>query len=476
MAGSLSLTWAATSNLPLDHPYTLRNPEPFQVEKEYHRMIAEGRPRSFILPRPCERDLDSSLVCAETGAWAFRDSARGQRMTLSPVGGYEYRYLQENVNAFDLGLAVAGSTGPVAIRLDARMFTELHDRRDHPSFDREGLDRQDEQQSGSIAYSSYSRYRTTLSYDWSWGRLTAGRDAAHWGPGLYSNLVFKQESVPFNQLTFTTRLGPFVFHSLYGQLTIGDDWESNTSTDTRSVYAHRYEWQPWPDLLFGVSEQLILHNASVPFAFIPVVPLFIAKYSEKERTNNGNIAADVSLRFAGIAHLYSEFLIDDLQSPGTLFGDHWGNKWGWLAGAHFILSERGPETGAILEYARIEPWVYTHYLPNTAQTANLNHPLGNQDGPNSQSLRAKVYARGGAGWYVGLKAEALWKGSDTGTSVLDNHPETGFETKAFLGGDPEAEWSAAPHMAYRWRYLSVFFKAEWGLRTRLVAGGGQVAY
>ena len=460
---------AANPNQPLDRPFTLRNPSPFLVEAEFHRMAAGTAPRTFILPRPCFSEGDSSRVCSEGGGWRYEDSLRARALRVSPLGGYEYRYWGENVHAFELGLITDGRSGPVSFALDARMFSESHELPVHPSFDREAVDEQDETESGSVSYSSYARYRANLSYDWAWGRLSAGRDAAHWGPGMFGNLVFNQGAVPFNQITFTTRLGPITVQSLYGQLAIGSDWETNLSTDERHLYAHRYEWQPATNLLLGVSEQLVLFKQSAPFAFMPIVPLFIAKYSEKERLNNGNIAADLSWRVPGIGSAYTEFLIDDLQSPGSLFSDFWANKWAWLAGVHAIRDLPFAACGAILEYARVEPWVYTHYRENTSQTLNFDQPLGNQDGPNSQSVTAKAYARGKSGWYAGLKARALWKGTGPGSSALDIHPDT-LDKKVFLSGDPDAEITAGPSLSWTGKRFTLYLEATLGGVDRVVAG------
>jgi hypothetical protein len=469
VAVSQSAVWAdANPNQPLDRPYTLRNLEPFLVEAEHHRIIGSDKPWSDILPRPCVSALDSSQVCPEKGHLRYRNDPASQNLVFMPLAGYEYRYLHENASAVDFGIVTSGHSGPVSFYLDARMFSEFHEQADHASFDREPLDRQDEQASGSLAYSSYARYRANLDYDWSWGRLSAGRDAVHWGPGLLSNLVFHQDAIPFNQLTFTTHLGPLSVQSLYGELTIGEDWETNTSTDSRHLYAHRYELRVSPNTLIGISEQLVLHNQSAPFAFLPLVPLFIAKYSEKERLNNGNIAADVSYRFPGLATFYSEFLIDDLQSPGSFFSDHWGNKWGWMIGAHFIKDAGDLRMGAIMEYARIEPWVYTHYQPNSAQTAHFGHPLGNQDGPNSQSISTKAYLRRNGKAYASLAGRWGWKGRDAGSSLLDMHEGVG--EKSFLGPGTRFEFIASPCLSYQFGPANLLLRADWGAENALTAG------
>ncbi len=388
-----SLPAQPNPNLPLDHPYTLRDPNSLPTEMEMARQISGAGPQFYILPRPCFSELDSSRVCGETHGFTYRDSARNRQLSLSPQLGYEFRRLRENAHAFELGALASGNNGPVSFYLDARMFSESHEDRRDSSYDREFVERQDQTASGSVAYTSYSRFRANLSYDLSWGRFSAGRDAVHWGPSLYNNLVFNQNAVPFNQLTFTTHLGPVAVHTLYGQLEVEVDRVFGTDPKTRSVYAHRYEWNATQNLLLGISEQLIVYGYEEPFAFIPVMPLFIFKDDTWTRLNNGNIAGDFCYRLPGFARFYSEFLIDDIQSPTSLFDSQWGNKWGWTAGTQWVKSWRSWETGAALEYAHIEPWVYTHYLPATAQAANQGYPLGNQGGPGMERFT-------GAAWIV----------------------------------------------------------------------------
>jgi len=442
-------------NQPLDRPYTLLNSKPALLEAEYHRLILRDVPQSFTFPRPCWSELDSSNVCEFRKGWSISDTGRDRELRLSPLLGYEYRYLGSHVQAGDFGVVVEGGTGPVSFYLDARIYTEMYDDLFHPSYDREFVERQDENTSGSIAYTSYSRYRSNLSYDWSWGRITAARDALHWGPGQFANLVFQQDAVPFNQLTFTSHLGPVSVQSVYGQLAASDDWEHDSSSETKSVYAHRYEWRASRNIMFGISEQLVMYKATAPFAFLPVIPLFITKASEKERLNNGNIAGDVAYRIPGLGRIYSEFLIDDIQSPTSLFDDSWGNKWAWMTGAHWIQQMGAFQSGLILEYSRVEPWVYTHYLPHTAQAAHQDFPLGNSWGPNSQTAIAKVYLSSQNQWYISIRSDLVWKGTDSGSSLEDIHV-SGDERKEFLAGSPSPKWQFNPYGWISWHETMVY--------------------
>lgn len=454
-------------NLPLDRPYTLRTGHPDMLLAEYHRMVAGGGPRSYILPRACVSVLDSSRVCREGGTWTFLDSGHGGRLDISPLAGLEYRYRDEHVQAFDPGILATGGIGPVSFHLDARMFTEAHQDAGHPSYDREVLDRQDEEQSGTLAYTSYARYRSNASYDWSWGRLTVARDAAHWGPGMFHNLVFHQDAVPFNQLVFTTSLGPFTVSSLYGSLRIQGDGSGDYPADTlaRNLYAHRYEWRISRNWLAGISEQLILSGASAPFAFTPILPLFMAKGFEQERSNNGGIAGDLSYRIPGKGHLYAEFLIDDILSPTSLFDDFWGNKWAWMAGAHGILPLGRYQAGLVGEYSRVEPWVYTSYERDTHQAANAGFPLGNQLGPNSQAFTLKGYLGLPDAFHLSGRVDLQWKGDDLGSSLDDDR---NFDSpplrKEFLRGVGSPDILVTPAFAFRLRRLAAEARATVGAR------------
>lgn len=448
-------------NLPLDRPYTLRNAEPFLVEAELHRMAAGRGTRSHIFPRPCVSELDTARVCPEPSGVKVADTARSRALALSPVAELELRRQSDLAGALDFGIVAEGGSGPVSFRMDARMFTEIHSDTLHASYDREFIERQGEATGGS-AHSSYSRFRSDLSYDVGWGRLTVARDAVHWGPGHFGNPTFNQEGVPFNQVVFTTHLGPLSVQSLYGQLSLGRDWETDTTGEIRSLYAHRYEWRMTQDLLFAMSEQLILHKKEAPFAFIPVVPLYIVKATEKEKLNNGNISGDLSWRFRSMGVAYAELMLDDIQSPATLFGDHWGNKWAFLAGIHLVRDRGSRLGGLVAEYARAEPWVYTHKLPRTSQTAHFDYPLGNPLGPNSQALYLKAYLRKRETWYLAARADLTWKGTDAGSSLLDLHADSDGTRKEFLRGVDSPDFCFRPYAWRRWGRLAAYAELALG--------------
>jgi hypothetical protein len=361
-----------------------------------------------------------------------------------------------------------GALGPASFLIDARIFTE--NAGGGRAYDREGEDKQDEAATGTLSFDSYARFRGNLSLDAAFGRFTVARDAVHWGPGIFGNLVFQQDAVPFNHLKYAAALGPVRIVSLYGELIVGPGYLDSLSLKERKLYAHRYELALGPRILIGMSEQIIVYGHDAPFLFTPVFPLFIAKGLMNENANNGNLAWDASWRI-GPARLYGEFLLDDMESASSLFTkDYAQNKWGLLAGAQTAKEWPGLATGLIFEYSRLEPRVYSHFEPNTSQAANLDFPLGNQLGPNSQNLTAKAYARGARGWYGSAQVSLIWKGNGPGSSLNEPAPDNPFAPKGFLAGVEGPDIVFTPSLAWEGRWASLFLTADLGSRNSIIAG------
>jgi hypothetical protein len=348
-------------------------------------------------------------------------------------------------------MLAAGEKASASFALDARFYTDVGGDLDGISFDREQVDVQDGDVTGSISYKSYARYRGNFSLDLPVGRFGVARDAAHWGPGIFGNLVFNQDAVPFDQVNYTFTLGSLRVASLYGDLLIGTSQAySQENLRSRNLYAHRYELSLGKRVTAGLCEQLILFDQSRPYLFVPFFPLFIAKGFMYEEANNGNISVDLAVRVSDKGLVYGEFLVDDLESPTSFWTKNYvQNKWAMLVGAHWLANVPWGEAGAIAEFSRVEPWVYAHFNPNTAQTAHLGYPLGNPFGPNSMAVQMKPYFRFHRSGYFGLKSTWLWKGEGPGSGLNDSTPRNPTAPKDFLAGvdgpefqlDPEAVWA-----------------------------------
>jgi hypothetical protein len=442
----------------LDRPYTLRTLNYLPLLNNLHQQALSGG-QDGIFPRRdslWRKDLPKNPL--------FSWKGDGGYLAGSIVGGYEYRAsksLGDTIKAMDGGLLIRGYKDSVEFWLDARIYNEDHSAKNPRSWDREFLEVQDSV-NGDISYTSYARYRGHISAHLGWTRIDAGRDAVHWGPGYWGNLTFNQQGIPFPQLSMETTIGPLTVKSLYGDLLVSPSSMDRLNTRDRNLYAHRYEFQATKNLMIAINEQTIIDSINEPILFIPIVPQFMQKGQMSEEYNNGTLSMDFCYRKPGWFRVYSEFLLDDMASPVSLFkNDNVEAKWAYMGGVHFVRNFGPIESGFISEYARVEPWVYTHFNQNTAQVAHQGLPLGNPLGPNSQSIDAMVYGRFNNRLFGSLRTRWWWKGTDYGSQINDETPSSNhFDTpKSFLhdtnGDVVDMNFTLAPSFSYTYKYVGM---------------------
>ena len=314
-----------------------------------------------------------------------------------------------------------------------------------------------------MEYISYARYRGHMSLNMGFARFDVGRDIMHWGPGYYNNLALNQFSLPFNSMSVDLQVGPLTVVSIYGDLRIDKCNVNEGNKNARNLYGHRYELN-FGNLIFGISELQVVYDDNDIWLLVPIVPLFMEKGNYTENSNNGAISFDINYRLLNFARLYTEFFLDDLQSPTELIqNDDVQSKWAWMIGsqiAHdFEFKAHQLELGTLAEYARVEPYVYTHFKSNTAQLAHLEVPLGNQGGPNSQTIDWLLYSRFDHHWIASLHQRWFWKGTDIGSNLNDpNPPDHANVHKHFLRG-AQMQYSLTPILGYDGQFTS--FALEW---------------
>ena len=464
-------TMAASPVIGPEHTRNLKLLESSPMLFELHRQTTGDHLQYFAYPR---RDTNFIKRFRETEGTALLyvdnipgDSATERKATYglaaSMVGGVDYRggeALGDTIwPAVDGGLYLRGFIDSVDFVLDARIYDEGHSAEKPRSFDREFLEIQDAEDNSGIEYVSYSRYRAHFAFNYDWLRIDLARDVMHWGPGYYNNLTLNQFALPYNMLSMDMFVGPLHVLTFYGDLRIYNNNLNKKKDEQRHLFGHRYELAVGNGTL-GISEIQVLYENMKPWLFVPCVPLFMEKGNYSEYSNNGALAMDFNYRLFNWARIYTEFFLDDMESPVSLVqNDNIEAKWAWMVGlqaAHdFKVMGKLLEAGTIAEYARIEPYVYSHFHENTAQLANLGYPIGNQNGPNSQVVDWTVYGRFNGRIVASVRNSWFWKGTDYGSSVNDTTPITDHKKipKKFLDG-ASMEYSITPALAYEGRYVS----------------------
>ena len=471
-------TLAASPVVGPEHSRNLRTLEMVPMLFEYHRQTVGSNHQFFTYPAR-DTEFRKHFLETETNALLYYDNVNGTgiaghgladtlkapRMALatSLVGGIDYRggeTLGDTIwPGLDGGIYLRGFADSIEFVLDARIYDEGHSAEKPKSWDREFLEFQKEENNSGIEYTSYARYRTHFAFNYDWLRIDLARDVLHWGPGYYNNLTLNQFALPFNMLSMDLQFGPLRVFSFYGDLRIYGSMNSKNKDETRNLFGHRYELAVG-NATIGVSELTVLYDNLKPWLFVPTVPLFMEKGNYSESSNNGALAMDFNYRLLNTVRFYTEFFLDDMESPVSLAkNDNIEAKWAWMAGIQaghdFMIKGRKLEVGSLAEYARVEPYVYSHFIKNTAQMAHLGYPLGNQGGPNSQTIDWNVYARFDHHIFASLRNTWFWKGTDYGSAVNDTTPTRNHMKihKEFLSG-AKMQYSLTPAVSYEGQYVS----------------------
>jgi len=273
--------------------------------------------------------------------------------------------------------------------------------------------------------SSDTQSAVARTHDWlegaieasgSFGRASAGLLPAEWGDLPVEPLMLSGRATPFPLGQIVQSVGPIEATMLYGQ-PIGDSW----SEDLR-LYAHRYAWKT-PSFTLGFSEMVLSSDRGVQLLyFVPVFPYLMTEHLLGD-PDNKQMDFDLAWRVRPGVEISAELFIDDLQDVLGFFSSHWGNKWGLALGAR-LSDLTGKGTLDRIQATRMEPWAGTassSILPGEHSNAPVDFgvPLGWTSGPNSARLdwihRQDLSDR----WSWTVTARALWKGTDSGSSVSD---------------------------------------------------------
>lgn len=466
---AVSVLASVNPDAPLDRYRTLLRPGwAHSLVQEFDRQTRDTSAALLhVFPRPCHSDLDGTDACPGAGGMTWVDSIHDGLLRLHPVIGLENRELHgESVLAGEGGAHIEGGVGPASFYLDARIFSETQSA-SLPTYDGEYVEHQRAGESSHFDYASYSRYRARVSLETPIGRFASGRETQNWGPSALHALVLSQDATPYSHLDWTVELGPFTVRSLVADLSIPGPGESKTIGDTRTLFAHRYEWRATRNVTLGISEALILYNRDAPECFLPVVPLFMQKGLWFDNINNGELAVDGDWRAMQGWRLYGEFFMDDMTSPTTLFNSQWKSKWAITLGSQISFPQWNEiSSGIIIEWSRIEPWVYTHYAANTSQALNGGILLGGGLGPNSQEATMQLYGSKGK-WGLSLRGDLVWKGTDLGSQADDTLHDNEETRKIFLHGQWVPGFRIEPELSWAHNWLSLSIGSCWQWNTNV---------
>ena len=274
-----------------------------------------------------------------------------------------------------------------------------------------------------------------LIYGNSWTSIQVGKDAIRWGPGYHGVVGLSAVELPFDSIKINAKIWKVNFTSLTGFLR--DDLTKQYSSDVPKKYlaAHRFEITPISGIRIAWQEAYVYAERMHLALLNPIMPYQMAEDYLGEIGNN-TMECDIDISLIPNTKLYSAIFLDDFHTDASPFKFA---GWGWaiLSGAVIVDPFGIDNIDIIIEYARVEPWTYTHKgttqkPPIPTGYKHFGEPLGHWMGANADDLFTQIGWQFNKNIYANISYNRLRRG-EIGSNIYDYIKKLS-EDKEFLGG------------------------------------------
>ena len=211
------------------------------------------------------------------------------------------------------------------------------------------------------------------------------------GPGPADPVVLAGGADYFShlRLSLATRYVSYdVVHGALGDRAV-QNADGTITGPERYLALHRLDVRPARWLSLGFSEMVVYGRRGPELAYLnPVNPFKTAEHALWDRDNT-LFAVDAVVRPVRGLELYGTFLADDLDFSRIGEGSY-NNKWAVQAGAGLGVDTPIGAAHLFAEYARVEPFTYTHRFQADGSFYNSyqhnGYTLGLPIGPNADRV------------------------------------------------------------------------------------------
>ena len=282
-----------------------------------------------------------------------------------------------------------------------------------------------------------------VTYQNGWFRAKIGRMEEKMGAGLFQSTYISTTSPPIDAITLSANFSNFKYTyylgSLIGLIESRETSGINTKISSKLMNQHRFSIRPsWGEIAFW--ESVIYSDRGIDIAYLN--PLSFIKSLEHQLHDRDNSIMGMDFTIRPVANLIfkSTFLLDDIifEKIGT---GYWSNKTAFNFSGLYSF-DFNIDFG--LEYARVEPYTFSHFSPKNNYT-NDNFQIGSELQPNSEQYGLMInywygerfpfqldlkYIRHGANEYDSSGKMVKNVGGDARFTRRDPDFQTGFP------GDP----------------------------------------
>jgi hypothetical protein len=253
----------------------------------------------------------------------------------------------------------------------------------------------------------YSETKGMLTTDWKWGSLAAGKDFMEWGYSENGLIVLSQKAPSF----------PFIRLDVYPvdwlRFNYFHGWLASDVLDSSDVYhteegeqrflfrdkfiaSHTLTFYPANGLDFSIGESIIYSDELEFVYLIPVMFFRLADHYLSRQVNayggNAQFFANISSRnHIKNTHLYGTLFIDEFTLSGAFDTEDQRNQVGFTLGSSVVDLPIDNLTFK-LEYTKIFPFVYQHYLSTTTYQS-ASYVMGHWMNNNTDQVYASIKYR-----------------------------------------------------------------------------------
>jgi len=249
----------------------------------------------------------------------------------------------------------------------------------------------------------YNDVKGSINFNWNWGNVSLIKDYFKWGHGNFGQLILSAKPPDYPRVELHLKpvewLRFYYIHGWLNSLVIDSSsihYEHIDSMEPRikEAYINKYiaanllTISPLPGFDISLGNSFVYSGELRPEMFIPFMFFKLLDHNTGRGSvddGNGTIYFDISAKYPREFQFYSTIFIDVTEIRNVLEND-FSNTWvGFTLGGKKV-NLLIDNLDFVLEYTRINPWVYEHKYESTTYK-HLDYYLGHWLGQNADQIR-----------------------------------------------------------------------------------------
>jgi hypothetical protein len=325
----------------------------------------------------------------------------------------------------------------------------------------------------------YSEAKMMLATDWKWGSLAAGKEFLEWGYGDNGLIVMSQKAPSFPLIRLDINPVEWLSFNYFHA------WLASDVVDTTSFYptengdfrflfrekylaSHTLTIRPTRGLNISIGESIVYADQLeilylIPITFFRLADHYLSRQANSAGSNSQFFAQVSSKGHLKNTHIYGTLFIDEFTINGL--GDPETEKMqiGFTLGGS-VTDLPFDNLTLKLEYSKIYPYVYQHYINTTTFESN-SYVLGHWMNNNADQLFGSLKYRFVRGFEALVWARYIRQGERADESeqfVLPQPPFLfGLRTNyTYLGAQVKYEFLHDLFVRARYQYMKTSKQQE----------------